>query len=95
MKKVRGKDVPNENQPSPESPEYLRMSLAAAMTLGLETGPILSQCQIVLHQPAAHLWCGVCRKMRLLRPFQKRAGQYGDKSFIRVTWPTHSLARSF
>ena len=33
----------------PESPEYLRMSLAAAMTLGFKIGHLPQECQAPLH----------------------------------------------
>jgi len=74
-----------------ESPDYLRMSLAAAMTLGLRPGVFhrgarLHCINLLLTYPsgcaARCAYCGLSGK---------RPGQYGEKSFIRVTWPTHAL----
>lgn len=74
-----------------ESPHYLRMSLAAAMTLGLKRG---------LFYRNARLYCinllltykeGCLAKCAYCGLSSKRPGTYGQKSFIRVTWPTYSL----
>lgn len=74
-----------------ESPDYLRMSLAAAMTLDLKPG---------LFYRNARLYCinllltyengcaGSCAYCGLSK---QREGKYGDKSFIRVSWPTYPL----
>lgn len=72
-----------------ESPKYLRMSLAAAMTLGFKVG---------LFYRGAKLYCinllltyqegclGSCSYCGLSR---KREGAYTEKSFIRVSWPIY------
>jgi len=74
-----------------ESPQYLRISLAAAMTLGLKRG---------LFYRNAELFC-----INLLLTYEKgciagcaycglsgnRLGEFKEKSFIRVAWPTYSL----
>jgi biotin synthase len=74
-----------------ESPEYLRMSLAAAMTLGLKQG---------LFYRGAKLYCinllltynnGCAARCAYCGLSKKRPGEYDEKSFIRVTWPTYSL----
>lgn len=75
-----------------ESPEYLRMSLAAAMTLGFKPG---------LFHRDARLYCvnllltyasgcaARCSYCGLSRERPGAAG--GDQSFIRVSWPTYGL----
>ena len=75
----------------PESPDYMRLSLAAAMTLGLKPGLFyrgarLHCINLLLTYPggcsARCAYCGLSR----LRP-----GEYRDKSFIRVDWPACEL----
>ncbi len=74
-----------------ESPEHLRMSLAAAMTLGFKKG---------LFYRGARLYCinllltyraGCAARCAYCGLSNRRPGAYGEKSFIRVTWPTYSL----
>ncbi len=74
-----------------ESPQYLRMSLAAAMTLGFKKG---------LFYRGARLYCinllltyedGCIAKCAYCGLSSKRPGTYNTKSFIRVTWPTYRL----
>jgi len=74
-----------------ESPEVLRMSLAAAMTLGLKPG---------LFYRDARLYCinllltykeGCAARCAYCGLSSRRPGQYGEKSFIRVSWPVASL----
>ncbi|HDM10903.1 MAG TPA: radical SAM protein [Desulfobacteraceae bacterium] len=74
-----------------ESPQYLRMSLAAAMTLGFKKG---------LFYRGARLYCinllltyndGCLARCAYCGLSSKRPGIYSDKSFIRVTWPTYPL----
>ena len=74
-----------------ESPEYLRMSLAAAMTLGFKQG---------LFYRGARLFCinllltyedGCIARCAYCGLNGKRDGAYREKSFIRVTWPTYSV----
>ena len=73
------------------SPEYLQMSLAAAMTLGLKEG---------LFYRNARLYClnllltypEGCRGNCSYCGLQKsRSGQFQEKSFIRVAWPAYQL----
>ena len=80
-----------EKNVTEESPEYLRMSLAAAMTLGLKPGLFhrgakLHCINLLLNYPsgcaASCAYCGLSGK---------RHGDYQEKSFIRVTWPNHRL----
>lgn len=74
-----------------ESPEYLRMSLAAAMTLGLKPGLFYRNARLycinllLTYTNGCAARCGYCGLSG------KRPGTYDDKSFIRVTWPTHAL----
>lgn len=74
-----------------ESPEYLRMSLAAAMTLGFKPGIFYRDAKLycinllLTYTSGCSARCGYCGLSN------KRAGEYNDKSFIRVTWPTYAL----
>ena len=70
-----------------ESPEYIKMSLAAAMTLGYRSGRFYryahNKCINLLLTygqgcAANCAYCGLARE---------RKGQYAEKSFIRVEWP--------
>ncbi|PKN61341.1 MAG: radical SAM protein [Deltaproteobacteria bacterium HGW-Deltaproteobacteria-15] len=78
-------------EPVLESPDYVRMSLAAAMTLGFKQGLFYRDARLfcinlLLTYPegcaARCAYCGLSRK---------RPGTYSGKSFIRVTWPTYSM----
>ena len=81
----------DESKSIHESPGYLRMSLAAAMTLGLKPGLFYRNARLhcinllLTYQSGCAARCGYCGLSG------KRPGTYGDKSFIRVTWPTHAL----
>jgi biotin synthase len=74
-----------------ESPEYLRMSLAAAMTLGFKGGLFYRDAKLycinllLTYSEGCSARCAYCGLSK------KREGAYEDKSFIRVTWPTYSL----
>ncbi|MEW6684656.1 MAG: radical SAM protein [Candidatus Edwardsbacteria bacterium] len=74
-----------------ESPEYLRLSLAAAMTLGFKQGLFYRQAKLtcinllLTYQEGCFGRCAYCG---LSRP---REGEFAEKSFIRVEWPTYSL----
>jgi len=74
-----------------ESPGDLRMSLAAAMTLGFKRGLFYRNAKLycinlLLTYPEGCLarcaYCGLS---------SRRPGEYGAKSFIRVAWPTYPL----
>ena len=79
------------NQPVKESPEYLRMSLAAAMTLGYKPGIFYRNARLycinllLTYEVGCAARCAYCGLSR------KRAGAYSEKSFIRVPWPTYEL----
>jgi len=71
------------------SPEYVRVSVAAAMTLGLKTGRMyrdaVCRCvNLLLHYPqgcwANCTYCGLARE---------RPGVPVGNTFIRVTWPLY------
>jgi len=75
-----------------ESPGDLRMSLAAAMTLGFKRG---------LFYRGARLYCinllltypdGCLARCAYCGLSSRRPGDYSGKSFIRVTWPTYPLS---
>lgn len=73
------------------SPEYVQLSLAAAMVLGMRPGLFMrgghTRClNLLLTYPtgcaANCAYCGLARE---------RPGNYSEKSFIRVEWPTASM----
>ena len=74
-----------------ESPEYLRMSLAAAMTLGLKPGRFYRNAKLYCINLLLTYRAGCAAKCAYCGLSKKREGAYFEKSFIRVTWPTHSL----
>jgi biotin synthase len=74
-----------------ESPEYIKISQASAMSLGLTGGRMyrgaVNRCvNLLVHYPegcsANCAYCGLAKK---------RPGTYEDKSFIHVTWPIYPL----
>ncbi len=75
-----------------ESPEYLRMSLAAAITLGFKEGLFYrdakSPCINVLltYDSGCGGNCAYCGLSH------KRIGEHSKKSFIRVGWPAYKLS---
>ena len=76
---------------SQESPEYLRISLAAAMTLGIAPGWFHRGARprcinlLMTYDEGCAANCSYCGLQR------HREGNYEDKSFIRVPWPVVSL----
>ena len=83
--------TPTEEAKIPESPEYLRMSLAAAMTLGLKPGRFYRNAKLYCINLLLTYRAGCAAKCAYCGLSNKREGRYFEKSFIRVTWPTHSL----
>jgi lipoyl synthase len=77
--------------PIKESPEYLRMSLAAAMTLGFKQGLFYRNAKLycinllLTYDEGCKARCAYCGLSK------NRPGTYTNKSFIRVTWPEYSL----
>ena len=74
-----------------ESPEYLRMSLAAAMTLGLKPGLFYRDARLHCINLLATYNSGCAARCSYCGLSGSRAGAAAEKSFIRVTWPTYSL----
>lgn len=74
-----------------ESPEYVRLSLAAAMTLRLASGRFFRGAKLycvnllLTYSQGCAANCSYCGLSR------ERMGEYQDKSFIRVSWPSFSL----
>ena len=74
-----------------ESPEYVRTSIAAAMTLGFKKGRFYrnatSPCVNLLlsYDSGCAGNCGYCGLSHV------RKGEYSDKSFIRVGWPSYTM----
>ena len=74
-----------------ESPEYLRTSLAAAMTLGFKNGLFYRNAKspcinlLLTYNSGCAGNCAYCGLS------MKRPGIYKDKSFIRVEWPIYRL----
>lgn len=74
-----------------ESPEYLRMSLAAAMTLGFKRGLFYRNARLycinllLTYREGCSARCSYCGLSN------NRPGAYDKKSFIRVKWPRYSL----
>jgi lipoyl synthase len=75
-----------------ESPDYLRMSLAAAMTLDFKRGLFYRNAKLycinllLTYEEGCLARCAYCGLNG------RREGAYREKSFIRVTWPTYRLA---
>ena len=74
-----------------QSPDYAKMSLATAISLGLVRqrmyrGAVNRCVNLLVHYPegcsANCAYCGLARK---------RPGTYQEKSFIHVDWPTYSM----
>ena len=76
-----------------ESPRYLRMSLAAAMTLGLKPGRFYRNARLYCINLLLTYRAGCAARCAYCGLSNKREGDYNEKSFIRVTWPTHSLSQ--
>jgi biotin synthase-related radical SAM superfamily protein len=80
-----------KNEDVKESPEYVRTSLAAAMTLKLLPGRFYRDAKLfcinllLVYDEGCKANCAYCGLSR------EREGLWKNKSFIRVTWPTYSL----
>jgi biotin synthase len=77
---------PEEQQ---ESPEYLRMSLAAAMTLGFKHGLFYRNARLYCINLLTTYRSGCAARCAYCGLSNKRSGKYHEKSFIRVDWPTY------
>ena len=73
------------------SPTFLRVSLAAAMSLGLRPGRFFRGARLhclnllLTYDDGCHASCSYCGLSRA------GAGSYGERSFIRVEWPAYTL----
>ncbi|MBW1925175.1 MAG: radical SAM protein [Deltaproteobacteria bacterium] len=74
-----------------ESPHYVRMSLAAAMTLGFKRGLFYRNARLYCINLLLTYEQGCAARCAYCGLSGKRPGTYGGKSFIRVTWPTYDL----
>ncbi len=74
-----------------ESPEYLQTSTAAAMTLGFKGGLFYRGAQLHCINLLLTYDAGCAGNCAYCGLQEKRPGEYKDKSFIRVEWPTFSL----
>ncbi len=74
-----------------ESPQYMRMSLAAAMTLGFQSGLFYRNAKLycinllLTYKTGCTARCSYCGLSNI------RPGTSSGKSFIRVAWPAYSL----
>jgi len=76
---------------SQESPEFLRMSLAAAMTLGFRQGLFYRNAKLYCINLLLTYRTGCTARCAYCGLSNRRPGKYDRKSFIRVTWPTLPL----
>ncbi len=85
------KGVVNGEKPIEESPAYLRMSLAAAMTLGIKKGLFYRNAKLYCINLLLTYPSGCAARCAYCGLSNKREGEYEKKSFIRVAWPVHPL----
>jgi len=83
--------MPDRDKEVPESPRYLRMSLAAAMTLGFKQGLFYRDARLYCINLLLTYGAGCGARCAYCGLSNKRPGAYSGKSFIRVTWPTYPL----
>lgn len=74
-----------------ESPEYVRLSLAAAMTLRLASGRFYRDARLYCINLLLTYSDGCVGKCSYCGLSGERQGEYEEKSFIRVAWPICSL----
>ena len=78
------KGVVNGDKPIEESPAYLRMSLAAAMTLGIKKGLFYRNAKLYCINLLLTYPSGCAARCAYCGLSNKREGEYEKKSFIRV-----------
>jgi biotin synthase len=83
-----GKSAPS----IPESPGYLRMSLAAAMTLGFKPGIFYRNARIYCINLLLTYTAGCAARCAYCGLSNERSGKHHEKSFIRVPWPVYRTA---
>jgi len=76
---------------TPESPEYLRMSLAAAMTLGFKQGLFYRDARLFCVNLLLTYKEGCSGRCAYCGLSDNRPGKYDQKSFIRVAWDPYPL----
>jgi lipoyl synthase len=74
-----------------ESPDYLRMSLAAALTLDFKKGLFYRNAKLYCINLLLTYEDGCIAKCAYCGLNGRREGAYREKSFIRVSWPTYLL----
>ena len=74
-----------------ESPEFIRMSLAAAMTLGFKQGLFYRNAKLYCINLLLTYGGGCSARCAYCGLSRKRPGEYKAKSFIRVSWPVYPL----
>ena len=74
-----------------QSPEFVRMSLAAALTLGFKRGLFYRNARLHCINLLLTYPQGCMGKCAYCGLSGTRSGAYSRKSFIRVQWPTYSL----
>jgi biotin synthase len=89
MEKITMNPIPNEHKK--ESPQYLRMSLAAAMTLGFKKGLFYRDAKLYCINLLLNYNNGCAARCAYCGLSHKREGAYKNKSFIRVAWPNYAL----
>ena len=80
-----------ENNNTLESPVYLRVSLAAAMTLGFKQGMFYRDAKLYCVNLLLTYGEGCAARCAYCGLSKKRPGHYDKKSFIRVKWPNYPL----
>lgn len=88
MDKHIGANTPEQDR---ESPQYLRMSLAAAMTLDFAPGIFYRDARLYCINLLLTYRSGCAAKCAYCGLSGSRPGQASKNSFIRVTWPTLPL----
>jgi biotin synthase len=73
----------------PESPEYMRMSLAAAMTLGFKSGLFYRNARLYCVNLLLTYNAGCAARCAYCGLSNARSGEHHEKSFIRVPWPAY------
>lgn len=76
----------------PESPEYMRMSLAAAMTLGFKPGIFYRNARLYCINLLLTYKAGCAARCAYCGLSNERFGKHHEKSFIRVPWPAYRTA---
>ncbi len=82
---------PNPETEPAESPAAVRVSLAAAMTLGFKPGLFYRQARLYCINLLLTYRQGCAARCAYCGLSARRPGTYDDKSFIRVTWPVYGV----